>query len=145
MPTTQFSRSLTLTRRNVPALCGMSGSMRVEDAGHAVVHGARARLVDAGREAVDVVGEVDLDHARVRVDRDRDVDRDPVGGRPERIVAPVADDRARRHLRDDVRDAALGVVEPLPDELRRASPLPYFAHRSFRRASPIRAAPTLAR
>ncbi len=30
MPTTQFSRSLTWTRRNVPALCGMSGSIELK-------------------------------------------------------------------------------------------------------------------
>ena len=30
IPTTQFSRSLTCTRRNVPALCGMSGSIELK-------------------------------------------------------------------------------------------------------------------
>ena len=30
MPTTQFSRSFTFTRRKVPALCGMSGSIELK-------------------------------------------------------------------------------------------------------------------
>ena len=67
---------------------------RVEDPGHAVVHRARARLVEPGGQAVDVVGQVDLDHARVGIDRDRHVDRDPVRRRAERIVAAAAHDRA---------------------------------------------------
>ena len=68
MPTTQFSRSFTFTRRNVPALCGMSGSIELKTP---VMQLFMAHVRDSltpGRQAVDVVGQVDLDHAR-RPDR----------------------------------------------------------------------------
>ena len=90
---------------------------RVEDPSHAVVHRARSRLVYACREAVDVVGQIGLDHPCFGIDRDRHPDRDPVGSRAERVVHPLADDRPGRHRRDHVRNATLGVVEPLLDEL----------------------------
>ncbi len=89
----------------------------VEDPGHDVVHGAGARFVDSRRHAVDVIGQVDVDHRRLGVDAHLHVDRDAVRQRPEGVVPAVAGDRPLRHLRDDVRHPPLGVVEPLLDEL----------------------------
>src|SRR5262249_21972252 len=69
------------------------GVDRVEDSGHAVVERAGPRLVEPGWEAVDVVGQVGLDHPGIRVDRDAYLDRNTVGCRSERIVHAFADDR----------------------------------------------------
>ena len=65
----------------------------------------------------------------------------PSGAGPNGSWQPVAGDRALRHLRDHVRDAPLGVVEPLLDELRSTVSRPYFAQQLLepRLADPRRA------
>ena len=63
----------------------------------------------------------------------------PSGSRAERVVHALADDRARRHRRDHVRDPPLGVVEPLLDELRQR--LGAVLRAELLRGAPRRSAP----
>ena len=53
MPTTQFSRSRTFTRRKVPALCGMSGSIELKiPVMQLFIAHVRDSLTPAGRQSM---------------------------------------------------------------------------------------------
>ena len=71
----------TSMQRKLPALWGTSRRQAVEDADHRAGHRAGLGEVEPERPAVDVVAQVDLDLALVRVDVDRDVDRHLLVGR----------------------------------------------------------------
>ena len=84
----------------------------VEKAGDGRARRTRARLVEAVRDAVDVVAEVDLDDGGFWIDRDRHTKRDAVRHAEHRVMVADAGDGALGEATEGADHPALGIAEP---------------------------------
>ena len=118
MPTTQFSRSFTFTRRKVPALCGMSGSIELKiPVMQLFIAHVRDSLTPAGRQSMLSVRSASIIPASGSIVIDTRIGI-PSGAGPNGSCMPSPTIVPAGIFEITCAIATLGVVEPLLDELR---------------------------